>query len=281
MNRPPSRIAKFFIYTILVIASLVAFYPVWFAILASGRPGQSLYTFNLVGMFLPVEWTWENYRTILFEKPLWTWITNSLKVAGITTVASLVVCTSAAFAFSRFRFRGREFGLIFMLGIQTFPGLLSLVAVAQILTAFGLYGTHLGLVMAYTTGTLVFSTWNLKGYFDTIPIDLEEAGMIDGCGPIQSFLLIALPLARPALAITALLGFLAGWSDFVFANVLVPAPDTLKLAVPALYQMANNISVPWGEFAAGFVFVVIPTIIVFLWLQKYLEAGLTLGGVKG
>jgi arabinogalactan oligomer/maltooligosaccharide transport system permease protein len=168
-----------------------------------------------------------------------------------------------------------------MLGIQAFPGLLSLVAIAQLLTAMGLYGSHVGLIMAYTTGTLVFSTWNLKGYFDTIPIDLEEAGMIDGASPIQSFLLIALPLAKPALAVTALLGFMAGWGDFVFASVLVPAPDEMKLAVPALYGLANQAAVPWGYFAAGAVIVVIPTLIVFLYLQQYLESGLTLGGVKG
>ena len=145
----------------------------------------------------------------------------------------------------------------------------------------GLYGKHEGLILAYTTGTLVFSTWNMKGYFDTIPIDLEEAAMIDGCGPIQSFALIALPLARPALAVTALLGFLAGWGDFVFASVLVPAPDSLKLAVPGLFSLAGSQSVPWGYFAAGAMIVIIPTIIVFLSLQRFLVAGLTVGGVKG
>lgn len=281
MNRPPSRTMRIVQYVILFLAGLVALYPVWFAVLASGRVGDRLYTLNLAGMFVPTEWTFENYRVMLFERPFLTWLRNSLYVAALTTVFSLIVTTSAAFAFSRFRFWGREFGLIFLLGIQAFPGILSLVAVAQILTAIGLFATHFGLMLAFTTSTLVFSTWNLKGYFDTIPIDLEEAAMIDGAGPIQSFLLIALPLARPALAITALLAFLAAWSDFIFSAVLVPAPDARKLAVPALFAMANSISVPWGYFAAGFVIVIIPTILVFLYLQRYLEAGLTLGGVKG
>src|SRR6185295_18217689 len=225
--------------------------------------------------------TFENYRAMLFDKPLLTWLRNSLYVASLTTVASLIVTTSAAFALSRFKFYGREFILIFLLAIQTFPAILSLVAIAQLLTAIGLYGKHEGLILAYTTGTLVFSTWNMKGYFDTIPIDLEEAAMIDGAGPIQSFLLIALPLARPALAVTALLGFLAGWGDFVFASVLVPAPDNLKLAVPGLFSLAGSQSVPWGYFAAGAMLVIIPTIILFLALQRFLVAGLTVGGVKG
>ncbi|WP_129627950.1 sugar ABC transporter permease [Candidatus Oscillochloris fontis] len=281
MRRKPTTAALVLQYSILILGALFAIYPLWFALIASGRVGDRLYTLNLAGMFVPLEWTFENYRTMLFDKPLLTWLRNSLYVASVTTVVSLVVTTSAAFAFSRFKFYGREFGLILLLAIQTFPGVLSLVAVAQLLTALGLYGKHEGLILAYTTSTLVFSTWNMKGYFDTIPVELEEAAQIDGCGPVQSFVLIALPLARPALAVTALLGFLAGWGDFIFASVLVPAPDSMKLVVPGLYSMANSQSVPWGYFAAGGLLIIIPTILVFLFLQRYLESGLTVGGVKG
>lgn len=280
MNRKPSTRVMVLMYVILILAALFAFYPVWFAILASGRLGDRLYTLNFGGMFFPTEWTWENYRIMLFEKPLLNWIRNSLYVAVVTSIASLLISTSAAFAVSRFRFYGREVMLIFLLAIQTFPGVLALVAVAQILTALGLYRTHEGLILAYTIGTLVFATWNMKGYFDTIPIDLEEAAMIDGCGPVQSFIRIALPLALPALAVTALLGFMAGWGDFIFASVLVPAPDEMKLAVPGLFSLANDQSVPWGYFAAGGMIIVLPTLIVFLALQRFLIGGLTAGGVK-
>jgi arabinogalactan oligomer/maltooligosaccharide transport system permease protein len=280
MNRKPSPRVMVLMYVILILAALFAFYPVWFAILASGRLGDRLYTLNLGGMFFPTEWTWENYRIMLVEKPLLNWIRNSLYVAIVTSIASLLISTSAAFAVSRFRFYGREVMLIFLLAIQTFPGVLALVAVAQILTALGLYRTHEGLILAYTIGTLVFATWNMKGYFDTIPIDLEEAAMIDGCGPVQSFIRIALPLALPALAVTALLGFMAGWGDFIFASVLIPAPDSMKLAVPGLFSLANDQSVPWGYFAAGGMIIVLPTLIVFLALQRFLIGGLTAGGVK-
>jgi arabinogalactan oligomer / maltooligosaccharide transport system permease protein len=268
-------------YAVLVLATIFAVYPIWFAILASGRTGQSLFTLNILGMFFPTEWTFENYRAMLFDKPFLTWLGNSVYVAGFTTVACLLVTTSAAFALSRFKFKGREFILIMLLALSTFPGILSLVAVAQLLTAIGLYGKHLGLILAYTAGTLVFCTWNLKGYFDSIPIDLEEAARIDGCDPIQAFLQVALPLVRPALAVTALLGFLSGWGDFIFASVLVPAPDSMKLAVPGLYSLAGSQSTPWGYFAAGAVFVIVPTMIVFLLVQRNFESGLTVGGVKG
>jgi arabinogalactan oligomer/maltooligosaccharide transport system permease protein len=286
MNRKPSLGVTLFRYLILILATLFALYPIWFVILASGRVGNRLFTLNLAGMFVPTEWSFENYQAMLFGDPnrpgiiFLTWIRNSLFVAGFTTIVCLFVATSAAFAFSRFRFRGREFGLILFLAIQAFPGVLSLVPVAQLLTAFGLYNNLWGLVAAYVSGTLVFCTWNLKGYFDTIPIDLEEAAMIDGAGPIQSFLMIALPLARPALAVTALFSFMAGWGEYVLASVLIPTPQKTTLMV-GLYNMVQDIGIPWGLFAAGAVMTIIPVLLVFLYLQRYLEGGLTVGGVKG
>lgn len=280
LGRRPSISVRVLQYAILVLASLFAFYPVWFAILASLRLGDRLYSLDLAGMFVPTEITLENYRAMLFDKPLLQWLWNSFYVASLTTIACLLVSTSAAFAFSRFRFTGRQFGLIFLLAIQTFPGVLSLVAIALMLTAFGLFARHEGLVLAYTAGTLVFCTWNMKGYFDTLPKDLEEAAMLDGCGPIQAFWYVALPLAAPALAVTALLAFLASWGDFIFSSVLIPAPDSMKLAVPGLFSLAGSQSVPWGYFAAGAMLIILPTIVVFLLLQRFLISGLTAGAVK-
>ncbi|MFH2103843.1 MAG: sugar ABC transporter permease [Chloroflexota bacterium] len=277
-TRPIVRILQVFA---AIVATIIAVYPVWFIVLASGRAGDRLLTFNLAGMFIPTEWTFENYQAMLFDQPFLTWMRNSLMVAGLTTIACIFIATSAAFAFSRMKFYGREWGLVLFLAIQSFPGVLALVPIAQLLTAIGGYGQHWGLILAYTSGTLIFTTMNLKGYFDTIPIDLEEAAMIDGCGPVQSFLLIALPLARPALAVTALFAFMAGWGEYVLASVLIPAPEVKKTAMVALFRLANDISVPWGLFAAGAVMIIIPVLLVFLYLQKYLEGGLTLGGVKG
>ena len=281
MNRPPTTGAKVFMYVILILMTILALYPIWFAILASGRAGQRLYTFNLAGMFVPTEWTWDNYQTLLRDTSFLTWMKNSLIVATLTSIASVSLGTTGAFAFSRFKFKGREAGLILFLAIQAFPGILALVPIAQILSALGLYGKIWGLVIAYMAGQLVFATWMLKGFFDTIPIDLEESGRIDGCGPIQSFIHIALPLARPALAITALFGFMAGWGEFFLANILIPAPDAKKTVMVGMFQMANEVNIPWGQFAAGAVMVILPIVLIFLWLQKYMEAGLTVGGVKG
>jgi arabinogalactan oligomer/maltooligosaccharide transport system permease protein len=281
MNRKVSRRTRIFQYAALTAATIFAVYPVWFIVLASLRAGQDLYTLDLPGMFIPTKASLGNYQAILFQTPFLTWIKNSLKVATFTTIFCLLIATSASYALSRMKFTGREWLLIIFLAIQSFPAVLALVPIAQLLSAMGLYGNHLGLILAYTVGTLIFCTMNLKGYFDTIPIDLEEAGMMDGCGPVQSFLLIALPLARPALAVTALFAFMAGWGEYVLASVLVPAPANLQTAMVGLYQMANELTVPWGRFAAGAVLIIIPVLLVFLYLQRFLEGGLTLGGVKG
>jgi arabinogalactan oligomer/maltooligosaccharide transport system permease protein len=281
MSRKPSTLVQVFSYAILALMMLFALYPVWFIFLAAVRPGQRLLTLDLAGMFVPTEFTAENFEQMLFELDFPNWLKNSLFVAGLTTIVSMSLSTSAAFAFSRFKFRGRELGLILFLAIQAFPGVLALVPIAQTLAAIGLYRTHWGLILAYSSGSLVFTTWNLKGYFDTIPIELEEAAMIDGCGPIQSFVRIALPLAKPALAVTALFGFLAGWGDFVLATVVIPAPDSMRTLPVGLHSLANDHAVPWGQFAAGALLISIPVLILFLGLQRYLESGLTLGGVKG
>ncbi len=279
--RKPSMPIQVLFYVILIIAAIFAVYPIWFVLLAAIRPGQQLYTLSLSGMFLPTKVTWDNFYTMLFVKDFLLWGKNSLFVAGFTTIASVSLATSGAFAFSRFNFVGREAGLILFLAIQAFPGVLALVPIALILYRLGLYGTHWGLIVAYSTGTLVFCTWNLKGYFDTIPIDLEEAGMIDGCGPIQSFIRIALPLARPALAVTALFGFLAGWNEYVMASVLLAGKTQMYTLPISLESLATDTQPLWGEYAAGALLVSIPVMILFLWLQGYLESGLTLGGVKG
>jgi arabinogalactan oligomer/maltooligosaccharide transport system permease protein len=283
MSRKPSTLMQILQYIFLAIMTLFALYPIWFVILASGRAGGRLFTLNLLGMFIPLEFTFENYQIMLSgdPHPFLTWMRNSFFAAGFTTIACMAIATSAAFAFSRFRFYGREFGLILLLAIQAFPGVLSLVPVAQLLTALGLYANIWGLILAYVVGNLVFTTWLLKGYFDTIPIEIEEAAMIDGCGPIQSFLLIGLPMAKPALAVTGLLAFMGGWGEFVFASVLIPAPNVRRTLMVGMYSIANDMSIPWGLFAAGAVMTIVPVILVYTYFQKYLVGGLTLGGVKG
>ncbi len=215
------------------------------------------------------------------RQPFFSWVGNSLFIAGLTSLASVLLATSAAFTISRIKFAGRNLLLIMFLAIQAFPGVLALNAITNLLIKLGLYGNSIGLVLAYSAGTIVFCTWNLKGYFDTIPVEIEEAALIDGCNTFQSFFLILLPLSIPAVAITAFFGFLAGWGEFALASAIIPAPANHQTLPVALYAMSGSQSVPWGQFAAASMLIAIPSTILFLVMQRFLQSGLTAGGVKG
>ncbi len=277
------RIGLVISYAILIIAVIFAVYPVYFAFLVSIRPNGQLLSLNLVDMFIPSTGiSFESYNTVMFGKqPFFSWLGNSLFVALSTSLASVLIATSAAYTISRLKFRGRNALLIMFLAIQAFPGVLALNAITNLLTRLGLYGNPLGLVLAYSAGTLVFSTWNLKGYFDTIPVEIEESALIDGCNTFQSFFLVLLPLSLPAVAITAFFGFLAGWGEFALASAIIPAPAARQTLPVALQALANSTSVPWGLFAAASMIVAVPTMIMFYLMQNNLQAGLTAGGVKG
>jgi arabinogalactan oligomer/maltooligosaccharide transport system permease protein len=272
-------------YVILIIAVIFALYPVYFAFLVSVRPNGQLISVNLLDTMLPTAGiSFDSYAKMITNTPDHTflpWLGNSLFVAITTALASVVLCTSAAFVISRFKFRGRNALLILFLAIQSFPALLALAPITILLTQIGLYRNLLGLILAYSAGSLVFSTWNLKGYFDTIPVEIEEAALIDGCNTFQSFFRVLLPLSLPAVALTAFFGFLAGWGEYVLASAIIPSPTGLQTLPVALANLSQSTSVPWGLFAAGSMIVAIPTMIAFLLMQKNLQSGLTAGGVKG
>jgi arabinogalactan oligomer/maltooligosaccharide transport system permease protein len=265
-------------YIILFIGLIFSVFPIYFIFQASLRPGNSLYTTEL--QLLPTNATLDNFRYVLTQIPLPLWVWNSLKVSFATTIATLLITVSAGYALSRFKFRGRGNALTSLLALQAFPAALALPAFYLILNTVGLLNSHLGLILIYAAGAIAFNVWNLKGYFDTLPIDLEEAATIDGCSPTQAFLLVMLPLARPALAVTALFGFLAGFGDFILANTVLfdAAKYTAPVGIFTLQEGYNN---PWGWFAASALIISIPVTVVFLYLQRHLVSGLASGGVKG
>lgn len=265
-------------HVVLIIAVGIALFPVFFILQAAFRPGQSLYSTRLV--LWPGDATWNNFIYMFTQEPLLTWLGNSLKIATFSTLAAVIISTSAAYAYSRWQFVGRDASLVLLLAIQAFPTILSLVAIYQIMQGLRLINTHLSLVLFYSAFALVFCTWNMKGYFDTIPNDLEEAAMIDGASATQAFLLVILPLARPALVVTAMFAFLTGWNEFVMANVLLTGKEMWTLPV-GLFDLQRDYHVPWGYFAAGSLVNAIPVVLLFLILQRQLTSGLTMGGVKG
>lgn len=267
------------LYAILVLTAFFALFPVWYLFTASLRPGQSLFSTNLLNSLWPSQITSENYAYMLYRTDFPRWVTNSLYIAILTTIATLCLATPAAYAFSRFRFPGRSNLLVLFLALQSFPGVISLVPIFYLLQGAGLLN-HAGLILAYSAGALVFNIWNMKGYFDTIPIELGEAALIDGATQTQAFIRVILPLARPVLAITAMFGFLAGWNEYIMAQTILNSSAAYTAPV-GLFILQNDRSTPWGYFAAGSLMVSLPVMILFLALQRNLVAGLTVGGTKG
>jgi arabinogalactan oligomer / maltooligosaccharide transport system permease protein len=212
----------------------------------------------------------------IFGHQLW----NSLAVAALTTVVGLALATTAAYAFSRFRFPGRKTGLMLFLVSQMFPGVLMMVPLYVILSKIGLLNRQAGLVLVYSTTAIPFCVWMLKGYFDTIPKDLEESALIDGASRLTIFLKIVLPLSAPAVAVTALFSFMTAWNEFILAATFMS--DRLAYTLPVtLASYVGEHDVQWGLFAAASLLVSIPVVGLFYALQRHLVSGLTAGSVKG
>jgi arabinogalactan oligomer/maltooligosaccharide transport system permease protein len=257
---------------------LFAIYPVLQIINISLRPGDQLYSTDL-GL-IPDGATFDAYRIILFEKPFPTWLRNSLIVSLSTALIGVSLASLAGYAFSRFRFKSRGIALNGILITQMFPATMLLLPLYMIMRKLHLVDTMAGVVIAYAATALPFCIWTMKGYYDTIPADLEEAALIDGCGPLQAFLRVTLPLSAPALVITGLFSFMTGWSEFIVARVLLPSSELHTLPL-GLESLASTYQTEWANYAAGSVLVCIPVVVLFLALSRFLVSGLTLGGVKG
>jgi len=270
-------------HLLLIPASIVSIYPVLWVLKMALSPGQ---TFDSNPSPIPRALTLENFRAFttthdssghwLFAHELW----NSLFVAGATTVIGLLLASTAAWAFSRFRFPGRETGLAAFLLTQIFPGVVVLIPLYQMLERAHLLNSLLGLTLVYSTTSVPFCTWMLKGYFDTLPKEMEESAVIDGASRWRIFWTIALPLSRPMLAVTALFSFMTAWNEFVLAATLMNNETSYTLPV-ALQRYVGEHSTDWGTFAAGAVLTSAPVMALFYALQKHLVGGLTSGSVKG
>lgn len=210
---------------------------------------------------------------------------NSLLVALGTSLVAVLLGASAAYAFSRFRFIGREAGMIGFIALLMLPAAATLAPLYVLLSSIklgdeSLRTTLFGLALAYASGTLPFAIWNMKGYFDTVPIELEEAGLIDGASVTQIFFRIILPLSAPALAVTVLFAFMAGWTEFILAWTFLEDPSRFTLSM-ALRSMQGQFATPWSDFAAMSILMSIPILVLFFAAQRYIVSGLTVGGVKG
>jgi arabinogalactan oligomer/maltooligosaccharide transport system permease protein len=271
------------IYAFLVVMTIFALFPVYYVIQASLGGDQNLYTTDL--RIVPLNFTFSNYVYAFTQLPIFAWLGNTVLVCVLSTAIGLVFSMTGAYALSRFRFRGREVTLNFLLALQAFPGLLAITAYYYLLQYLNILTTVplLGLALIYAAGTLVFGCWNIKGYFDTLPVELEQAAMLDGASHTQAFLRVTLPLAAPALAASALFMFVGGWNEFALANFILNSNSSgsNETFILGLYSLQQTYHTPWGYFAAGSVIISIPLMLLFLYAQRFFQSGLTIGGVKG
>ncbi len=284
-GRAPSMWQVVATHAFLLVFTVATLYPVLWVVKMALTPSQAFSmdpwplpdpsTMSLQN-FADVIGTTDDAGAWLFGRQLM----NSLIVSVATALLGLGLSTMAAYALSRWNFPGKERSMAAFLVTQMFPGVVMLIPLYILLDAVGLLDQLMGLVLVYATTSVPFSVWTLKGYFDTIPKDLEEAALLDGCSRWQTFFWIILPLTRPALAVTGLFSFMTAWNEFILAATLMGDPHGYTLPV-VLQQYVHDYGAEWGHFAAGAILVSLPVMALFFALQRHFVEGLTAGGVKG
>ncbi len=270
-------------HAVAIAACFFALFPILFVASAAFNPLGTLSSSTLI----PTGASLTNFEG-LFERTDFTdWFINSIVVAGFATVFSLSLSTFAAYAFSRFRFTGRRPGLLFLLIIQMFPQFLAIVTIYIMFTtisdlypAIG-FNTNWSLILLYMGGALGVNTWLLKGFFDTVPIELDESAKVDGASHAVTFFRIILPLVTPILAVVGVLSFISAINEFLLASVFLTQSESKTLAVGLYGLVAGERNANFGLFAAGTLLTAIPTVLLFFYIQKYIAGGLTAGAVKG
>jgi arabinogalactan oligomer/maltooligosaccharide transport system permease protein len=268
-----------------IFMCLFALFPLYLVVLSSFNESGSLQ----VASFLPREISFENYKVLFNDVriPYLTWMKNSLLIAGFVAVVSVIVGAASAFAFSRLKFKGKKAGIQLLLLIQMFPAILALSALYVIMERIYTFapglgiGSSGGLILVYLGGAMGVNIWLLKGFVDSIPIELDEAAKIDGATPAQTYWLIFVPLAAPVLAVVSLLSFIGTFNEFILARLFLVEMETRTVAVGLQQFIGGQFSQNWGPFAAGSIIASIPIVIIFLSLQRYIISGLTAGSVKG
>ncbi|MFH1809571.1 MAG: sugar ABC transporter permease [Pseudomonadota bacterium] len=282
MNRS-TRLGDLLIHGALIVVTVLTLYPVLWVVRMAFTDSQAF----AMGLWpFPEDWSLANFIAVFGKTDLdGTWVFghqlfNSLVISCSTALVGIVLATTAAYSMSRFRFPGRQLTLTGLLVTQMFPGTMMMIPLYILLDKLGLLDTQIGLILVYATTAIPFCTWSLKGYFDTIPRDLEEAAIVDGASRATVFFKIILPLARPAIAVTGLFSFMTAWNEFILAAKFMNQEISYTLPV-VLQQYVGARSTAWGYFAAGAIVVSVPVMLLFFTLQRHLVAGLTAGAVKG
>ena len=264
------------LFLVLCFATLI---PILYALSVSFSGSNSLLSSDF--SFIPRDFTLGNYREVLFGEDITVWFRNTVFLALVTVTLSLTAAVPAAYCFSRRRFPGRRTILKCLVLLNSFPAILSMFAIYRLLRPMGLVNTRLGLILVYTGTMAVFSLWNTKGYFDTIPTEIEEAARMDGATDLQVVIRIVLPLAKPSIVTTALQVLIYVWNEYIYATTFLTGESKYTLAAGLNALQATEMTGSWPVFAAAAITVSLPVLVIFFLCQKYMTSGLTAGGVKG
>ena len=262
-----------------IVLCFVTLIPILYAVSVSFSGQNSLLSSDF--SFIPKDFTLDNYKEVIFGEDILTWFRNTVLLAAVTVFLSLLIAVPAAYCFSRRRFPGRKTILKCLVLLNSFPAILSMFAIYRLLRPMGLINHRVGLILVYTGTMAVFSLWNTKGYFDTIPVEIEEAAKIDGASDIQVVMKIVLPLAKPSIITTALQVLIYVWNEYIYATTFMTGESKYTLAAGLNALQATEMTGSWPVFAAASLTVSIPVLIIFFICQKYMVSGLTAGGVKG
>ena len=272
------KIETLFIFSFLVLFTLATLYPALNIIGISLRTDDAFQTRSLA--LWTSESSFSSYSTLFLETDFLTWMKNSFLVSFVVTITGVILASTSGYALSRFNFMGRRAVLSSLLMTQMFPATMLLLPFFILLAKLKLMNSYLGLIIIYSSTVLPFCIWQMKGYYDTIPSELEEAARMDGCSRFSAFIKVILPVAAPALVITALFSFMASWSEYVVAAIVLQDPGLYTLPL-GLKSFQASLATQWGLYAAGAVVVSIPVTILFISLSRFLVSGLTVGSVKG
>lgn len=263
-------------FLVLCILTLI---PILYALSVSFSGSNSLLSSDF--SFIPKDFTLTNYRKVLLGESITTWFRNTVFLAAATVLLSLTAAVPAAYCFSRRHFPGRRMILKGLVLLNSFPAILSMFAIYRLLRPMGLVNTRAGLILVYTGTMAVFSLWNTKGYFDTIPPEIEEAARIDGATDFQIVRKIVLPLAKPSIITTALQVLIYVWNEYIYATTFLTGEQKYTLAAGLNALQATEMTGSWPVFSAAAITVSLPVLVIFFLCQKYMTSGLTAGGVKG
>lgn len=267
------------LHLFFILLCFVTLIPILYALSVSLSGQNSLLSADF--SFIPRDFTLDNYKEVLFGEDILVWFQNTVLLAVATVGLSLCIAVPAAYCFSRRRFPGRKLILKCLVLLNSFPAILSMFAIYRLLRPMGLINSRLGLILVYTGTMAVFSLWNTKGYFDTIPVEIEEAARMDGATDMQVVCRIVMPLAKPSIITTALQVLIYVWNEYIYATTFMTGESKYTLAAGLNSLQATEMTGSWPVFAAAAITVSLPVLLIFFACQKYMTSGLTAGGVKG